>query len=83
MDWQEETQYARAFELLEEDTMKSMRYKEHKMRILKEDYPEKYADLELKTAEQLMEEKMKGGEKSTKRIPSSSGLTDEIERRLS
>ena len=50
------------------------------MRILKEDYPEKYADVELKSAEQMMEELMEGDEISSRMTPGH--LTDEIDRRL-
>ena len=66
--------------------MKGCRYIEHKTRILKEDFPEKYADKELKTAEEMYEEMIGGDESATsskKKMTSNIGLTDEIDRRLS
>ena len=80
LDWLEEKQEERLNDILFEDQMKELRYKEHKMRILKEDYPEKYADVELKSAEQMMEELMEGDERSSRMTPGH--LTDEIDRRL-
>ena len=64
LDWLEEKQEERLNDILHEDGMKQLKYKEHKIRILKEENPEKYADFELKSAEQMMEELMEGDEGS-------------------
>ena len=82
MKWLEETQGQRLEENVMASIMEDLKYKSAKMKVLKEDFPEKYQDEELKSAEQMMEELLEGNEKSTKNTPGKSGLTDEIEMRL-
>ena len=67
LEWHEKKQEERLYDILYNDKMSELKYKEHKTRILKEDYPEKYADVELKTAEQMMDELLETDENTPKK----------------
>ena len=63
-----------------EDFEYRFKYLEHYTRVYKEDFPEKYQDVEIKTAKQMMADALSGDK--TKLNKGNSGLTDEIDRRL-